>query len=266
LQTKLQELDVLHPSPNEFFRTATPSSRDSGVPIRSSSSCCSLTSESTSTPKSSPEHPTSQSPQTSVLQFFLHPPIYNNHHRRHVSVHLDEEASGMSYVDDPIQHYQSHGRNVHWNDHQHHIFQQDNQPHYYSSDSNIIKNHGQRISLNASLPYQSKLNIRIHADRTTRDNTNQNNLKQVKAIATIESLDDLQHEQEHVDTLREAYLEHYSTGSPNESFITTYSPIQQRQSRRDQLPRHHQVSLPVSLPIDQRLYLYIQNGEVLARC
>ncbi|CAF4697769.1 unnamed protein product, partial [Rotaria magnacalcarata] len=45
LQTKLQELDVLHQSPNEFFRTTTPSSRDSGVPIRSSSSCCSVTSE-----------------------------------------------------------------------------------------------------------------------------------------------------------------------------------------------------------------------------
>ncbi|CAF5127535.1 unnamed protein product, partial [Rotaria magnacalcarata] len=36
--------------------------------------------------------------------------------------------------------------------------------------------------------------------------------------------------------------------------------------RRDRLPRHRQVSLPISLPVDQRLYLYIRNGEVLARC
>ncbi|CAF3616237.1 unnamed protein product [Rotaria sordida] len=286
LQTKLQELDVLHQSPNEFFRTTTPSSRDSGVPIRSSSSCCSLTSESTSTPKSSLEFPfdrlTSQSPQTSVLHFFLHPPIDYNH--RHVSVHLDEESTDMSYVHDTIPRHQSHGRSVHWNDEQsslspsrrstsQHILQQENQ-HYYKSDTNIIKKHGQRISLNASLPYESKLNIRIHADRTRDDNNNNNNINninQVKTTATIEPLNNIQHEQEHFDTLRRNYLEHYSTASPNESLITTTttrtsSPIQQRESRRDQLPRHRQVSLPVSLPIDQRLYLYIRNGEVLARC
>ncbi|CAF4803997.1 unnamed protein product, partial [Rotaria magnacalcarata] len=75
-------LDVLHQSPNEFFRTTTPSSRDSGVPIRSSSSCCSVTSEISSTQKSSLELPfdqlTSPSPQTSVLHFFLYPPIDSN--------------------------------------------------------------------------------------------------------------------------------------------------------------------------------------------
>ncbi len=277
MQTKLQELDVLHPSTNEFYRTTTPSSRDSGVPVRSSSSCCSLTSESTSTPKSSFDQPTSQSPQTSVLHFFLHPPINNNH--RHVSVHLDEEATGMSYIHDTIPRYQSTGRNVHWNDEQtslpsrrsssQHIFQQENQHDYYNSDSNILKKNGQRISLNASLPYDSKLNIRIHADRTPRDNIHDNNINQVKAIATIEPLNNPQYEQEHIDTLRKNYLEHYSNLSPNESLITTTgtsSPIQQRESRRDKLPRHRQVSLPISLPIDQRLYLYIRNGEVLARC
>ncbi|CAF1296846.1 unnamed protein product, partial [Adineta steineri] len=31
-------------------------------------------------------------------------------------------------------------------------------------------------------------------------------------------------------------------------------------------PRHREVSLRVSLPVGQRLDLYIQNGEVLARC
>jgi hypothetical protein len=277
LQTKLQELDVLHPSPNEFYRTTTPSSRDSGVPIRSSSSCCSLTSESTSTQKSSLElpldQPTSPSPQTSVLHFFLHPPINNNH--RHVSVHLDEEATGMAYVHDTVPRYQSHGRNVHWNDQQlslhqrrsssQHIVQQDNQYNYYNSDPSMIKKNGQRISLNASLPYDSKLNIRIHADRTRRDNTNENNVNQIKATATIQPLDDRQYEQQHVETLQRNYLEHYSTSSPNGS-VRTISPTQQRESRRDKLPRHRQVSLPVSLPIDQRLYLYIRNGEVLARC
>ncbi|CAF1214079.1 unnamed protein product [Adineta steineri] len=283
LQTKLQELDVLHQSPNEFFRTTTPSSRDSGVPIRSSSSCCSLTSESASTPKSSFEYPfdqpTSQSPQTSVLQFFLHPPIINNNNHRHVSVHLDDEAANMSYIHDTIPRYQSHGRNVHWNDQQsnlcphrssnQHLFQQENECNYYSSDSNIIKKQGQRISLNASLPYQSKLNIRIHANRTSHDNINNNEFDQVKAVALIEPLDDSQHEQKHVDTLQKAYLEHYSTASPNEYFRTMpkiNSSIQYRESQGARLPRHRQVSLPVSLPIDQRLYLYIQNGEVLARC
>ncbi|CAF2591137.1 unnamed protein product [Rotaria sp. Silwood2] len=282
LQTKLQELDVLHPPTDEFYRTTTPSSRDSGVPIRSSSSCCSLTSESTSTPKSSLELPfdqlISQSPQTSVLHFFLHPPI--NYNNRHVSVHLNEETTDMSYIHDTIPRHQSHGRTVHWNDEQsslspqrrscsQHIFQTENQ-HYYKSDTNIIKKHGQRISLNASLPYDSKLNIRIHADRTRHDNNNENNINQVKTTATIEPLNDIQHEKEHFDTLRRNYLEHYLTASPNESLITTTtttsSPIQMRESRRDKLPRHRQVSLPVSLPVDQRLYLYIRNGEVLARC
>jgi hypothetical protein len=198
----------------------------------------------------------------------------------------------MSYIHDTIPRYQSQGRNVHWNDEQislppppppprrsssQHTFQHETQPGYYSSDSNIIKKNGQCISLNASLPNNSKLNIRIHADRTScddiNDNNNNNNLKKVQATATIEPLDSSQYEQEHVDTLRRNYLEHYSTGLPNENLITmtrTDSPIQQqqyqRESRRDKLPRHRQVSLPISLPIDQRLYLYIHNGEVLARC
>ncbi|CAF1127237.1 unnamed protein product [Adineta ricciae] len=281
LQTKLQELDVLHQSQKEHFRTTTPSSRDSGVPIRSSSSCCSLTSDSTSTPKSSLEHPfdsptlPSPPPHTSVLQFYLHPPVNASH--RHVSVHLDEEAANMSYIHETIPRYQSHGRNVHWNDKQltipsrrsasQHVFHDENQTSYYHSDTNILAKQGQRISLNASLPYQSKLNIRIHADRTSDDSSN-NNLKQVKAVATIEPLDNPQYEQTHFDQLQQSYAEHYSTLLSNESALSskTHSSVQQRESRRDTLPQHRQVSLPISLPIDQRLYLYIQNGEVLARC
>ena len=282
LQTKLQELDVLHPSTNEYFRTTTPSSRDSGVPVRSSSSCCSLTSESASTPKSSIElpydHRPAQSPQTSVLHFYLHPTRHSNH--RHVSVHLNEEATGMSYVHDTIPRYQAQGRSVHWDDQQttlptrrsasQHTFQSD----YANSDSSISNKNGQRISLNASLPYDSKLNIRIHADRTQRDPSNDNNINNVKATATIEPLNNSQYEQQYTDSLRRSYLAHYSTPLSNDDFNSmtrTDSPTQEQKqyqqgSRRDRLPRHRQISLPISLPIDQRLYLYIHNGEVLARC
>jgi len=156
----------------------------------------------------------------------------------------------MSYIHDTIPSYQSQGRNVHWND------QNPSQQNYYSSDSNIIKTNGQRISLNASLPYDSKLNIRIHADRKSSDN----NISQVKAIATVEPLDNPQYEQEYYNSVQKNYFEHYSTN--NDLQTTISSPVQ----HREKLPRHRQVSLPVSLPVDQRIYLYIQNGEVLARC
>jgi hypothetical protein len=183
----------------------------------------------------------------------------------------------MSYVHDTVPCYQSQGRNVHWNDEKtslpqprrsssQHIFQHETQSDYYHSDSNIMKKNGQRILLNASLPNNSKLNIRIHADRTPCDDiTDKNNINKVQATATIEPLDNSQYEQEHMDTLRRNYIEHYSTNNNLITMTRTDSPIQ-RESRRDKLPRHRQVSLPISLPIDQRLYLYIQNGEVLARC
>lgn len=202
-----------------------------------------------------------------------------NSNHRHVTVHLNGQATDMSYVHETVPRYQAQGRSVHWNDQQittlptrrsssQHTFQSD----YANSDSSMIKKNGQRISLNASLPYDSKLNIRIHADRTQRDPSNDNNVNKVKAIATIEPLNNPQYEQEHTDSLRRSYSEHYSTTSSKENFLPTTgtdSSIQQQQqrgSRRDKLPRHRQVSLPISLPIDQRLYLYIHNGEVLARC
>ena len=286
LQSKLQELDVLHQSSDEFFRTNTPSSRDSGVPVRSSSSCCSITSESASTPKSFLELPldssTAASPQTSVLHYFLHPPVDT---RRHVSVHLSEQPIDMSYIHNSIPRYQSHGRSVHWDESavvqpaeavphprrasSHHAFQPDYEQNCYGSDSIIAKKFPQRISLNASLPFEAKLNIRIHADRTPQDPyLEENNGNQIKAIATVESLD-CKRDQEHDEQARRNYQTHYSVASSQENTRPTAgrrSPIQQRQSRRDKLPRHRQVSLPVSLPIDQRLYLYIRNGEVLARC
>ena len=184
-------------------------------------------------------------------------------------MHLNEEATDMSYVHDTVPRYQSQGRNVHWNDEQtsrRSLSQHETQPDYYHSDSNIMKKNGQRILLNASLPNNSKLNIRIHADRTPcNDITDKNNVNKVQATATIEPLDDFEYEQEHADKLRRNYLEHYSANNNLITMTRTDSP-RKRESRRDKLPRHRQVSLPISLPIDQRLYLYIQNGEVLARC
>lgn len=280
LQTKLQELEVLRQSPNEFHRTTTPSSRDSGVPIRSSSSCCSITSESASTPKSSFELPLdqlrSQSPQTSVFSYYLHP--ISDQHQRHVSVYLDEDITDMSTVREAVPRFHSHGRYVKLDEQKscslmprrscsQHICQLENSND--DSDLNIIKNYGQRISLNASLPFDSKLHIRINADRKRSDmNKNELHPHQVKATATIEPLNNPKHEQEYLSTLRKNYLQHYSTLPSRDSLIKTRtnSPIQQRTSRRDQLPRHRQVNLPISLPVDQRLYLYIRNGEVLARC
>ena len=268
----MQELDVLHQSSNEHYRTNSPSSRDSGIPVRSSSSCCSLTSETaTSTPKSFLELPQTPSPQTSVLQFFLHPP---EDRHRHISVCLTEQPTGMSYVQDSVPpRYQSHGQNIHAAEpsmpslqsrrsSSYHTFQRDCSTNYYSSEPTMIKKLPQRISLNANLPFQAKLNIHIHADRTHQE---QNDPNQVKGAATIGPLESRR------EPARRTYSTHYSNeeASAQRASINKAersSSMNQRESRRDKLPRHRQVSLPISLPIDQRLYLYIRNGEVLARC
>lgn len=276
LQSKLHELDVIQQSSDEFFRTSSPSSRDSGIPARSSSSCCSLTSESASTPKSSIDIGRSSSPQTSVLQFFLHPP---DDHHRHVTVCLNESTSQMSSITDSIpSRYQSHGRNVHWNEkknHQaiissthprrsssYHTFQRDfSNNNCYSSDTSIMKAQPQRISLNASLPFQAKLNIHIHADRSK---TQTNDPNRVKATASIENLTDPTGRSHLTLPKNEDFTNLRNKNIINKTERT--SSMYARESRRDKLPRHRQVSLPMSLPIDQRLYLYIRNGEVLARC
>ena len=52
------------------------------------------------------------------------------------------------------------------------------------------------------------------------------------------------------------YIQHYSIVLGDEN-TRVYTP---------KLPTHRQVSLPVSLPVDQRLFLYIRDGEVFARC
>jgi len=156
-------------------------------------------------------------PISSPFEFFLHP----------------ESPLSMSYVYDSTSRYRPH---VHWNDET--ILPSSQQENHLT---NITKR-GQRISLNASLPFHSKLNIRIHANRIEQN--------QVKATATIQRLDP-RYEHEHIEALQHAYMQHYSTLSP---------------MRYDKLPTHHQISLPVSLPVDQRLFLYIRNGEVFARC
>lgn len=114
-----------------------------------------------------------------------------------------------------------------------------------------VQKHGQRISLNASLPFHSKLNIRINANRTHQN--------QVKATATIQRLDP-RYEYKHIQGLKQAYTTHYSTLTPSENRERNI-PIQY-----EKFPAHRQISLPVSLPIDQRLFLYIHNGEIFARC
>jgi hypothetical protein len=147
----------------------------------------------------------------------------------------------MSQIYDSTSRYRPHLR---WND--------ESENHPFAT----IKKHGQRISLNASLPFYSKLNIRVHANRFHHD-SNENN--RVKASATIQRLDP-RYEHEHREAVRKAYLQHYSTLSPDD-YRRINSSIQY-----EKFPIHHQISLPISLPIDRRLFLYIHNGEIFARC
>jgi hypothetical protein len=238
--TKFQQLDVLHRPSVDLCRTSTSSSRDSGIPIPSpSSSYRSSISE-------------KGSPQESVFEFYLHPP--------HVRVHLDNEVTPMSYMYDSTPRSQPNRRSVHWNDE--YVDQQSpssrkqtiNQDDLYNSYSTTVNKRGQRISLNASLPFHTKLNIRIHDNRAHSNETNE-----VKATANIQRLDP-QREDEYNNKVRRAYFDHYSTASPNESINTTSrrdSPVQ-----HNSFPRHYHYSVP----IDQRLILYIRNGEVFARC
>ena len=141
----------------------------------------------------------------------------------------------MSHIYDSTSRYRPH---VHWND----------EPIARDAYTNITK-HGSRISLSASLPFHSKLNIRLQANRFDRNDN------QVRARATIERLDP-RYEHEHLDAVRQAYVQHYSTLPVDE--------LQRMQLER--LPRHRQISLPICLPVNQRLFLYIHDGEVYARC
>jgi hypothetical protein len=158
----------------------------------------------------------------------------------------------MSYTYDSPPRYQLQRRHVHWNEQ----FDVPCKEKIIDPNSDLDK-HGQKILLNASLPFHSKLNIRIHANRAYHSNPNETNL--VKATATIQRLTPEQ-DSKHNETLRKSYIHHNSVLKPNESNIKD-SPIQYNIN-----PQHRQISLPISLPIDRRLVLYIRDGEVLARC
>ena len=148
----------------------------------------------------------------------------------------------MSYIYDTTSRYRPH---VHWTD-------ESNLP-SGSEETHLtqIKRSGQRISLNASLPYYSKLNIRINANRIQHNH--------IKTIATVQRIDP-RYQHEYTESLQDAYNQHYSTVSSNE-IRERNIPIQY-----EKLPLHRPISLPISLPVDQRLFLYIRNGEVFARC
>lgn len=142
----------------------------------------------------------------------------------------------MSQIYDSTSRYRPH---VHWND-------QTISPSFEQHAYTNVNKRAQRISLNASLPYHSKLNIRLQTHR---------NDNHVRATATIRRLN-TQEERQHYTSVRHAYIQHYST-LPAEEF---------RRIQLERFPRHRQISLPISLPIDQRMFLYIHNGEVFARC
>jgi hypothetical protein len=154
----------------------------------------------------------------------------------------------MSHIYDSTSRYRPH---VRWDDEI--ILSSPGSNHHLST----IKKRGQRISLNASLPFHSKLNIRVQANRFHHDNSNENN--RVKATASIQRLDP-RYEGEHLQAVRQTYLQHHSTLPPDD-FRRMNSSI-----RYEKFPLHRQISLPISLPVDQRLFLYIRDGEIFARC
>lgn len=127
-------------------------------------------------------------------------------------------------------------RHVHWND---------------QSSSVLAIQAPQRISVNASLPYHSKLNIRIQSHRRSSNE----DLTDVRTTARIERLD-LNDDHDHQRNLRQIYRDHYATLSTQgtDRGLAIYDE------------QFRQVSIPVSLPMDHRLHLYLRNGEVLARC
>ena len=155
--------------------------------------------------------------------------------------------------------HQSHGRRVHWNDQFIHRPKIEN--HYHNSNLVNVTKIGPRLSLNASLPFQSKLNIRVQVHRKHHDDLNEN--EHVKASATIQKLNS-QADYERFEALRRIHFTHNSMLSPNERMMTKTRadlPI-----KYGILPQQRQISVPVSLPIDQRLFLYIRSGDIFARC
>ncbi|CAF0771999.1 unnamed protein product [Adineta ricciae] len=224
----LTEFGGRHPSSADLFRTITPSSRDSGIPIRSTStsSCASPVIE---TRERSPER---------IFGYFLRPSTKST------------RPMSCTYDSTIYRHRQpSPRRNVHWNEQSLNSSKDDlDQMHSH------VEKTGRHVILNASLPFYSRLNIRV---RTRREDNNEND--HVTATAKIERIDP-HHDQEHLNSLRDARFNHYSTLSLN----TNQHMDSSIQCNR--LPPHRQISLPIALPINQQLLLYIRNGEVYARC
>jgi hypothetical protein len=104
-----------------------------------------------------------------------------------------------------------------------------------------------RISINASSPFNSKLNIRIHTYGKSK-----NSHQQVKATATIQPLN-IHDEYQYQQFWRQIDAEYVRMNMSKNKNSPIYT---------DKLSSHRQVSLP----IDQRLCLYMLNGEILARC
>ncbi|CAF4380084.1 unnamed protein product [Rotaria sp. Silwood2] len=245
LQSTLEDADNCQQSVNNLYCTTRSSFRDRNIPIPSSS-YWSPTSERVNISKHFLD---SQSEQESDFEFILHPSINNSHHK---SVRINETTIPMPSTYSTTRPYQSRGRSVHWEDEIVHPFKDEN--YYNQSDSTNIKKSTPRISLNTSLPYHSKLNIRVQVNRINCDDSNEHN--HIKAKATVERLDP-QYDYKHFEALQQAYCQHYLIPSPNERIITDTRinvPIQY-----DILPGHRQISIPISLPIDERLFLYIHN-------
>ncbi|CAF1490952.1 unnamed protein product [Rotaria sordida] len=254
LQSTLQDIDICQQPFNDLYCTTSSSFCNSDIPIPLSPSSYWLsTSERTNTSKHFLDL---QSEQESDFEFFLHPSIPNS---PHISVHVNGVAIPMRSIYNTTRPYRSsRGRSVHWKDEIVHPSKNEN--YYNRSNSTNIKKNVSRISLNTSLPYHTKLNIRIQVNRLNCDDFNENN--HIKAKATVQRLNP-QYDHQHSEALQRAYCQHYLISSPNERMITkirTNIPIPYEKSS----PYRH-ISIPVSLPIDQRLFLYIQNDEIFAR-
>lgn len=110
--------------------------------------------------------------------------------------------------------------------------------------SHMSVEYPQKISINASLPFHTKLNIRIRPNRERSDEN------RVQATATVRRLD-----------VNDEYQ--YQNHLKHMSAVSFWSnPI----VHVDETPDQRKIILPVSLQNDQRILLYVRNGEVLARC
>ncbi|CAF3796223.1 unnamed protein product [Rotaria magnacalcarata] len=252
LQSQLQDIEVLQQPFNDLYLATTSSSRDSGLPpvSSSSSSRCSSILERENTSNNLLDRSFQQDDD---FEYLLEPSI-NHSHR--ISVYLNGVAIPMPSIHNKTRQRQSRGRSVHWEDE--FIPPSQNENHDNQSHSTDVKKSGQHVCVNASLPYHSKLNIRVQVNRINRNDDNH-----VKATATVQRIDPRQ-DHKHFEDLQRAYCQHYLLPAPNEQLIpSTKTDVPLRYERS---PRNRQISIPISLPVDHRLFLYIRNGEIYARC